>query len=139
MFNPKLHEAYAQFVSEYPWDIYLTQTFKGVRHDGTNAVFAVHKKMESVFGASRGFVAVEPHKLDGLHLHALYRFPSWESNLPYRIKTYAGKAFGFTNSVRSMNVPPENFTVAMYCAKYVTKGNDFFFLGCYEAWTLDKS
>ena len=138
MLKTELHEAYAETISQYDWDIYLTQTFRRCRHDGTNAVFAVHKKMEDVFGASRAFVAVEPHKLDGLHLHALYRIPEWQSNLPTRIKKYEKKAFGYTNSIRSMNIPPENFTVAMYCSKYVTKGNDFFFLGSPEAWLLDK-
>ena len=80
-----LKEAYATHLNSFPWDMYLTQTFKLTRRDGSNAVSAVWKCLQDVFSSNRAFLAVEPYYLDGIHLHGLLRIPEWHDTLPGRV------------------------------------------------------
>lgn len=123
--------AYAQFISEHEFTHYITQTFKHTRRDATVAARAVGGLYE-ILGATHSFIAVEPHKLDGIHLHSLVNLPA-DLAVDYqavRLERNSAK-YGFYNisPLRS-----ESFTVSHYCAKYVVKGNNFFLLGDSGAW-----
>lgn len=129
--NQELREAYANHLMQFDWNSMLTQTFKRTRHDGTNAVNAVWIRLQP-FGYTRAFFAVEPHKLDGIHLHALLR-KNYESCIDdTRVKQYCDKTFGWSVISPIRN----NATVSLYCAKYVVKGNDYFYEGAPIAWQL---
>jgi hypothetical protein len=151
----ELKGAYANFLSEFLWDIYITQTFRGWapggdgirynnfgkisvinkgRRDGVVAVGAVWKTLSNKFGANRAFMAVEPCRYDGIHIHGLIHIPEWKANMPDRIKHYCEKAYGYTNSSQNMDLPLEHPDVNMYVSKYVTKGNEYFYLGGVECW-----
>ena len=130
--SDELRNAYAQFVSDHEFNYYITQTFKHTRRDATVAARSVGQMYE-YYGASHSFVAVEPHKLDGIHLHSLVNFP--EPPPIDRLKRQSDK-YGFYNL---QYLTEETFTVANYCAKYVTKGNEYFLMGSPGAWkTFDK-
>ena len=127
-------EAYAEHLNSFPWDIYLTQTFKRTRRDGINAARTVWHYLDDKFCASRAFIAVEPHYLDGIHLHGLIRVPEWHEKLPLAIHRYFTKAFGWnvTSVARSQGI------ISWYCSKYVVKENDFHYFGDKDSWNLDK-
>lgn len=133
--NP-LSQAYASHLQQFQWDCYATVTFRNTRHDGTNAALAVWRKMQEKFDAATGFVAVEPHRLDGKHLHGLFTFVPGQSGLvaPGRVQAYCTKAFGWSTASAARS----EASVSLYCAKYVTKGNDFFYFGEPEAWRTFK-
>ncbi len=132
-----LQEAYASHLTSFDWDVYMTQTFKHTRRDGSNAANHVYKTLEEKFGAIRAFIAVEPHYLDGIHLHSLIHFPeiNYQRDLVGRLKKYCGKAYGFNH----IAVARDQDQVSLYCCKYVVKGNDFFYKGEPSAWKyVDK-
>lgn len=124
----ELHEAYSNYLLEFDWSTYATFTFKTTRHDGCNAVNAVWEKLQDYFAVDAGFFAVEPHYLDGIHLHSLL----WGAEkVPVaRLARYSNKAFGWTHATGVKN----STTVAVYCTKYVVKGNDFYLKGDPGAW-----
>jgi len=125
-----LQQAYSEHLNSFPWDIYLTQTFKRTRRDGTNAVSSVWRILEDKFDCVRAFIAVEPHYLDGIHLHGLLRCIPWQDNLPIRMSKYLMKAFGWNtySLARSQGI------ISWYCTKYVVKENNFFYKGDKSAW-----
>lgn len=133
-----LREAYAQHLQSFPWDTFLTVTFKHTRHDGTNAVNAVWQRLPGF--CDRAFFAVEPHKLDGIHLHALLHHkdcvPVEQFNsVAERTQQYCTKTFGWSRAEFI-----ETDGVMAYCSKYVTKENDYFYLGSPDDWKpLDKT
>lgn len=128
---------YANYLLSFEWDAYYTQTFKRLRHDSTNAVNACWHILENRLEWTRGFMAVESHRLGGIHLHCLLSNDLIDYSNPIRAKAelslrlsntkkYCDKAFGFTHITTANN----QATVNLYCAKYVTKGNgDYFFMG----------
>lgn len=125
--NNRLLEAYSSHLSTFNWDTYLTVTFKHTRHDGTNAVNAVWERLPCL--PDRAFIAVEPHKLDGIHLHALLHhrndMPVEQFNeIPGRTQAYCTKTFGWSKASFI-----ETAGVLDYCSKYVTKGNEYFYKG----------
>lgn len=123
-----LREAYSDHLQSYEWDTYLTVTFKHKRHDGTNAVNAVWERLP--FAPTRAFFAVEPHKLDGIHLHALLYHPLIENDTPSRTQAYCTKTFGWS-AASWLNGSPG---CAEYCSKYITKGNEYFYKGLPFFW-----
>lgn len=131
----QLREDYKDFLLNYTWDLYSTITFRRPRYDGIFWCEKVWKVFEK-FGGSRGFIAVEPHLLDGIHLHMLSRhsFYSDAGTIPRGLWKYCFKAFG-----RSLIEPVDNsIQVSRYCAKYVVKGNQYEFMGWPEAWKYDS-
>ena len=124
--TPDIQQAYSQYLQSFYWDYYATFTFRRIRHDGTNAVYAVWSRLPNV---SRAFFAVERFKLDGIHLHALLQSASLANpqfaSTPGRIQAYTTKTFGWSK----VEWVGGSAGVADYCSKYVTKGNDYFFLG----------
>lgn len=132
-----LQVQYANYLLGFEWDAYYTQTFRRLRHDGCNAALAVWHKLCSRLEWTRAFVAVENHKLGGVHLHALLSndLRDWtyintglrsQSRQFEATKKYMDKAFGFTHITSARN----QATVNLYCAKYVTKNDgDYYLLG----------
>lgn len=130
---------------EHGWDYFITDTFKRERRDPISSAFALWKPLHEVFGATRSFVAVEPHETGALHLHALARFgladhaedAVYENSLPRAsaIWKYLFKAHG-RNKVELAH---DALAVSRYCAKYVVKdGFHYEFFGDKAAWVLDK-
>lgn len=118
---------YADFISQFQWDLYSTITFRQKRSDGlywSQRAFSVLEK----FNATRAFVAVEPNYLEGIHLHILSRHIP-EAHISSLWK-YAFKAFGRTAIERVEDA----MAVSRYCSKYVVKGNDFDFKGLPQYW-----
>lgn len=134
----QLREEYTSFLLSYPWDCYSTITYRRTRKDGIAAASQAWKVFER-FEATRMFIAVEPHLLDGIHLHCLSRHLSAQyrpgSNIvPPGLWKYCFKAFG-----RSRIEPiSDTVQVSRYCAKYVVKGNQYEFFGFPEAWRQDR-
>lgn len=139
MNDAETRDAYAGHLQSYPWDYFATVTFRKLHRDPLNAARRVWDAADKL-GASRGFVAVERHKLDGVHVHALLRqLP----HLQVPAKThwrYMSKAFGRT----SVEEPRDGMAAAAYCAKYVTKdhglsGESFHYFGDRDSWLQDGS
>ena len=137
MQNEVLRESYATLIHNYPWDFYITQTYRTTRRDGIINPLRFWHILNSKFGSSRCFVAVEHHKLDGIHLHALSRH-TWNPNVsPSHIWKYLFKTYG---RVR-VEAPRHSSTalVTWYCSKYLVKdGFEYHFFGYPEAWTGDN-
>ena len=126
--------AYSDFLQRYPWDFYITTTFRKPRVDGIYWSGKLWKALEKM-GASRAFIAVEPHKYEGIHLHALSRQHPWDDGVkPGTIWKYCFKAFGRTTVDKIDGV----VAVSRYCAKYVVKENQFEFMGDKHAWLKDS-
>lgn len=129
----ELKAAYAEHIRRFPWDFYVTTTFRRLRRDPSNAAHAVWHSLDKL-EATRAFVAVEKHYLDGVHIHALSRHalrpdmnPEWEWK-------YLFKAHGRSRVEEIRDVGQ----VSAYCSKYVTKGDyDYYYFGDPEAWLLD--
>jgi len=89
-------------------------------------------------GGSRAFVAVERHKLDGVHVHTLHRHTHRPDVAAASVWKFAHKAFGRS----TVEFPRDGTAASVYCSKYVTKGDEsgdsFFYFGEPEAWNLDK-
>lgn len=91
-------------------------------------------------GASRAFVAVERHRLDGVHVHSLLRQYPHRDTPSQSLWKYLSKSFGRT----SVQLPHDGMAAVAYCAKYVTKdhglqGESFHYFGDADAWNLDGS
>ena len=128
----EVRDAYATYLRSFYWDTYLTVTFRNTRHDGTNAATAVWERLP--FAPTRAFMAVEPNRLDGLHIHALLHHPLVENDTPGRTQAYCSNAFGWS---KAEWVASEG--VESYVAKYVVKGNEFFFKGMPRFWKEMKT
>jgi len=124
---------YANYLMSFDWDAFYTQTFRNRRNDGHNSVNACWHYLENKLGWTKGFVAVESHRLGGVHLHCLLsnELADWSQGNPVRsqyiqTKSYMQKAFGWNHIESARN----QATVSLYCAKYVCKDNgDYYFLG----------
>jgi hypothetical protein len=134
LFNDvNIHDAYASWLTGFDWQTYATFTFKHTRHDGCNAVNAVWEKCNEVFGIEAGFYAVEPFKLDGVHLHALLWSP--DTLRSGSAHTYFNKAFGWS---KFSDITSNTRAVSLYVTKYVIKENDFYLKGESGAWNTAK-
>lgn len=120
---------YADFISNFIWDDYITVTFRQVHRDSIQWSERLWQTLDK-FGATRAFIAAEPHKLDGIHLHSLARWGLSESPSTAHLWKYLFKAYG-RNQVEPVG---DVIQVCRYCAKYVVKENDFFFKGSPKAW-----
>jgi len=133
----QVREAYAEHLHQYPWDYYITQTFRNNVRDGLRASQSFWNILETKFHATRAFVAVEPNRLSGIHLHALTR------HVFDRINEHALWKYLFKAEGRSkVEVPRWNSTalVTWYCSKYITKGDcDFHYFGDKSSWLLDNA
>ena len=132
-YDCELREAYANVLHSEAWDFYMTTTYRIPRHDGIRAAGRLWDILSNKFEAERAFVAVEAHRLDGIHLHALSHHATRPNLAPSSIWKYLFKANG-----RSTVARPRFSSTALvtwYCSKYVTKGNcDFHFFGDPCAW-----
>ncbi len=117
----EVQTAYSDLLQDLPWDYYLTQTYRHLHRDHISAP-ARHWDALQEAGATRAFVAVEPHYLDGIHLHTLAKFPEGmaTATLFHRLdlRRDLRRDFGFAD-VQRINDPEQ---VSTYCSKYVTKG-----------------
>jgi len=87
----RLQVDYANYLLEFPWQAYYTQTFRSRRHDVHNSIQSTWQKLYlklgwtrsfvSKLGWTRSFVSAERHKLGGVHLHYLlandYDYEPW--------------------------------------------------------------
>jgi len=136
-FSCQIRQAYAEHLQKYPWDYYITQTFRNNVRDGLRASQSFWGILERKFMATRSFIAVEPHKLDGIHLHALTRHCFDKINEKALWK-YLFKAEG-RSRVESPRFNSQAL-VTWYCSKYITKGDcDFHYFGDKNAWLLDSA
>ena len=131
----EVRSAYSELLESLPWDYFVTQTFRRLRRDTIHAP-AQHWEALQEAGATRAFVAVEPHYLDGLHLHTLARFPGdmAEATLFHRLdlRRDLKNNFGFVTVDRIKS----HEQVTTYCSKYVTKGMATYdFFGNPGAWS----
>lgn len=132
-----LQQAYADHLQAYPWDFFSTVTFRKLHRDPINAAAKVCRALERL-DCTRAFVAVERHRLDGVHVHTLHRHAFDPGISSTRVWKYFHKAFGFS----TVSPPRADDTVALYCSKYVTKdnglhGESFYYFGDKEAWLFD--
>lgn len=130
----ELAEAYAMFVQDYSWDFYSTVTFRRLRRDSLAAAKAVWDILDGKFNATRAFIAVEQHMLDGVHLHLLHQHYYEKARLQgvraSSMWAYLFKAFGRT-SVEEIRSAED---VSMYVSKYVSKGENYNLFGEPAAW-----
>ena len=133
MGTEELREAYATLIHDQDWDFYSTVTYRVPRRDGIRAARRYWDVLEKKFDADRAFVAVESHRLDGIHLHALSRHalrPSLQAQTLWR---YCFKAFGRYSAEEPRCA--STALVSWYCSKYVVKGGEdnYHFFG--DSWT----
>ncbi|MBA7552048.1 hypothetical protein ES705_44601 [subsurface metagenome] len=126
-------DAYAEYLQTFSWDYYSTVTFRRLRRDPLAAAAAVWAVLDGKFSASRAFIAVELHVLDGVHLHLLhqhYHELGLQAVRAYSMWLYLFKSFGRTTveAIRSSG------DVSTYCSKYVSKGEQFNLFGEPQAW-----
>ena len=121
MDNAQLREAYATLIHDQAWDFYSTVTYRVRRRDGIRAARRYWEILDTKFDADRAFIAVEHHRLDGIHLHALSRHalrPTLQAQTLWR---YCFKAFGRYSASEPRSA--SSALVTWYCSKYVTKGD----------------
>lgn len=126
------HE-YADFISQFRWDVYSTITF---RHKRTDAMYWSERVWQFLekFNSTRAFIAVEPHYYEGIHLHILSRHIPSLQNLG-SIWKYSFKAFGRS----TIEYVDNTLAISRYCAKYVVKGNQFDFKGDAGWWNISEN
>lgn len=132
----KLRLAYAEHIQQFPWDFYITQTFRIPRRDPIYAARRFYDVIYTHFDCDRCFVAVEPHSTGDLHLHALTRhLVSTRPDVPPGMYKYLNKAFGRV----SISGVSDAVAVTRYVAKYVTKsGYHYEYFGDRSAWVYDR-
>ncbi len=126
-------DAYAEYLQTFSWDYYSTVTFRRLRRDTLAAAAAVWAVLDGKFLATRAFIAVERHYLDGVHLHLLhqhYHDLGLNAVKAYSMWLYLYKAFG-RSSVEQIRGPGD---VSSYCSKYVVKEEQYNFFGEPQAW-----
>ncbi|MBA7553336.1 hypothetical protein ES705_45926 [subsurface metagenome] len=129
----EIQEAYAEYLQTFSWDYYSTVTFRRLRRDSLAAAAAVWAVLDGKFLATRAFIAVERHVLDGVHCHLLhqhYHELGLNAVKAYSMWLYLFKAFGRT-TVEDIRSPGD---VSTYCSKYVSKGEQFNLFGEPQAW-----
>ena len=132
MYDCEIREAYATLLHSVPWDFYTTTTYRVQRRDGIRATARLWDILENKFDAERAFVAVESHRLGGLHLHALSHHAQRPGLQASSVWEYLHKANGRTTVERPRH--SSTALVTWYCSKYVTKGGDYHFFGDPSAW-----
>ncbi|MBA7548535.1 hypothetical protein ES705_40996 [subsurface metagenome] len=126
-------DAYAEYLQTFSWDYYSTVTFRRLRRDPLAAAAKVWAVLDGKFEATRAFIAVEKHVLDGVHLHLLhqhYHEIGSQAVLAYSMWLYLFKAFG-RSSVEQIRGFGD---VSSYCSKYVVKEEQYNFFGEPQAW-----
>lgn len=134
----EIRAAYSELLESLPWDYYLTQTYRHLHRDTISAP-ARHWEALQDAGATRAYIAVEPHFLDGLHLHTLAKFHGRmaDATLFHRLdlRRDLRRDFGFAD-VQRIRDPGQ---VASYCSKYVTKGSlSYELLGDAASWDATR-
>lgn len=127
-----LRQAYSELIHSRPWEFYSTITFRTPRHDQLSVISTLSKAF-SRLEASRAFIAVEPHRMGGVHAHCLSHHPLRKDMQAGWIWKYMFKAFGRSSVSK---IKDTQSLVTWYCAKYVTKGPDYEygFMGNRDAW-----
>lgn len=128
-----LRQAYAKEIHRYSWDFYSTITFRLIHRDPIFAALRIGRALDKL-DCSRAFIAIEPHRLDGVHAHLLSRHTYRPEIKASTLWKYFFKAYG-----RSRVEPIKSASiVSWYCSKYVVKGDfDYSFYGDKQAWLLD--
>ncbi|KKM82453.1 hypothetical protein LCGC14_1319500 [marine sediment metagenome] len=131
----EVREAYSDLLQSLPWDYYITQTYRHLHRDTISAPARWWEAIQPTL-PTRAFVAVEPHYLDGIHLHCLVKFPRGDAgrSLFHRLdlRRDLRDRFGFVN----VEAARTSSAVATYCAKYVTKGHlSYEFQGNPDSWS----
>jgi len=119
----EVRDGYAAFIRQFQWDAFYTITCRKPRRDTIAFVRDVREKLFNANPQTRSFIAIEPHRTGMLHAHGLVH---WHDALEKEyVRTYFNKRarqlFGFSrfSQIRSNNA------VNNYCAKYVTKNDDY--------------
>jgi hypothetical protein len=140
----RVRTAWAEFIMARSWDAFSTQTYKTPRHDGYYAARSYFDAVSNVAHVSRAFIAVEPNRLQGLHLHCLLAYDTQVSATPARehmegilfrsVVATETKWAGFNR----VEAPKNSMDVARYVSKYVTKADagEFYIMGDKQWWEI---
>ncbi len=133
--SDRVRDAYSDLLQSLPWDYFVTITFRRQRRDTIftpRQVWNVFKDHHS----DRAFFAVEPHRLGGLHLHALvHDKPTWHPSIADPAE-YLEAVFCNDAGFSTVTAPRDPNLASTYCAKYVTKGtNDYQLYGAPYRWS----
>jgi hypothetical protein len=132
-------DSLTNFLCGYPWDAFVTQTFKHKVMFQRQALKRVSDRMTSVvWPVRRAFLATEEHYLGGYHVHGLLEFDHSRSETGETMvlvlkerDRLATLGWGRVEEVKLIG------GVAGYCAKYLTKVvSDYDFYG---KWDLSES
>ena len=125
--NASIREAYATLIHDQEWDFYSTVTYRTPRHDSIRAAGRYWATLSDKFDADRAFIVAEPHRLDGLHLHALSRHALRPELQAQTLWKYCFAAYGRYQAECVSGTTTA--LVTWYVSKYVTKGDpDGYFL-----------
>lgn len=128
-------EAYADWISKEPFDIFLTVTsatrtspeamLKRNRYILSKWCYQHYGKTAKRKGLTfEGVIAIERHKSGNPHSHALLRAPVLGDSLPLdAFQQIATDSGGWSR----VEIPRSQADVSAYCAKYLLKEGEFFF------------
>jgi hypothetical protein len=149
-------DSLTNFLCGYPWDAFVTQTFKHRVMFQRQALKRVSDRMTSiVWPVRRAFLATEEHYLGGYHVHGLLEFEHRDAGDARTVSLATYNIRVGLESVETpmlVNIARERLArlgwcrveevkliggVAGYCAKYLTKEvSDYDFYG---KWDLSES
>jgi hypothetical protein len=130
----EVREGYATFLAQYPWQWFVTLTFKESQHpESAEKKFRswVHRLNQSLFG--RGYrkrgegvywvLALEYHKSDAIHFHALLGYHKDLNQIASR-RDWRNDWYKKHGLCRVDGIDDKLFAVTNYVSKYVVKGGD---------------
>ena len=132
----RARDAYTEWLSQRPWDLFLTLTSDHRTHPEAlhkRFRYCVHLMSNEVYGrtATRRncpieFVnGIERHKSGWPHSHALLRFPDVDLSDPLQLSLATWqKRISDTGGFCELSRPRGQADVVSYVTKYVTKGGD---------------
>ena len=144
MNNKAVREAYSEWISTEPFDVFLTVTsakrtspeamLKRTRYIITRWACELYGPNAKRSGRTfEGVIAIERHKSGNPHSHALFRAPVPGDSLP--LGTFQDIATD-TGGWCRVEAPRSQADVSAYCAKYLLKEGEFFFT---PNWTPERT
>lgn len=134
--SPTLRGAWSEWLSQRPWDLFLTLTSDHRTHPEAlhkRFLYCVHQMSDELYGRSvtrRGtpieYVnGIERHKSGWPHSHALLRFPGVDLADPLQLNLAAWKKrIDETGGFSWPSRPRQQGDVVSYVTKYVTKDGE---------------
>lgn len=138
----KTRAEYAEFISGYNWEYFLTSTFRRPRRDPYPALKTVYNELVEG-NVERAFLVAEPFQSGDLHIHGVVAGMGGsfkpEIELPWELWQRLYNKFGRAK-VEACNSAG---AVSMYCSKYLLKQQDrvcdyYHLFGIPASWALGK-